>query len=376
MLQQIVAEMQRPQTEAQRVAKGEGRSPDNSPGITAVAGAHAEQRLAQALSLRDLVGEYRALRASVVRHWLEASGDEQRPGLRELVRFDEAIDQLLLESIGRYSSSLDRMRDLFIGILAHDLRTSLSAVSASAQYLVVAPSSERLPATAGTIYRSAERMKVIVNNLLDFTRFRLGDLLPLNADHANLEVICKNSIAEIIAVHPNEKISFQHTGQLEGVWDGSRLSQILTNLLENVIDHGRAGADIAVSADGRFDEVSVSVSNEGEPIPTGDLAVIFDPLKRAARPARGRRAGAGIGLGLYIAREIAKAHNGTIEIASTPSTTTFTLALPRTQYSPMGSGPLRKTVPPSSQQSNLHLATVPGGGFAAVVRTVGATLSA
>ena len=326
----IAQNMRAPQRDADRSANSYGELPANAAAITRVARTHADARFEQNFSLDAVIAEYRALRASVVRHWLATGTGGGTEMLTELVRFDEAIDQALAESVSRYSSEVERTRDLFVGILAHDLRTPLGAIAMSAQYLLQA---DKLPAQAlrvsATVQRSGARMQRIIEDLVDFTRTRLGGLLPVNIAPANIGNICRQAIAEIEALHPNEKVRWLSDGDLSGNWDSVRLGQLLTNLLQNAIDHGRVGRLITVTTHGAGNAVLLSVFNEGDPIPLTARQAIFDPLTRTPPGAEPRRAGAGLGLGLFIARQIALAHGGTLEVKSDDDGTTFTATLPR-----------------------------------------------
>jgi signal transduction histidine kinase len=334
LLEQIARDMAQPQSDAERDAKGIGQRPDNAPGVTLVAREHADDRLTQGFSLNDLVAEYRALRASVARRWRAQATTDVAVRLDELVRFDEALDQALIESVARYSAELTRTRDLFVGILAHDLRTPLGAISMSAQYLL---RQEDLPAAslrvAVNVQRSGTRMQRIIEYLLDFTRTRLGGALPINPAPANLGNVCRQAISEIEALHPDVVVRWDSEGTLSGTWDSGRLGQLLTNLLENAVGHGRPGGVITVATQGTNGTVRLSVANEGEPVPVAAQATIFDPLTRGSRVGP-LRAGAGLGLGLFIARQIALAHGGAIAVTSDGGGTTFTVTLPRTLSPP------------------------------------------
>lgn len=338
LVKQIVTDMRRPQTKGERDAKGIGDRPDHSSGVSTAARAHAEQRLKLGLSLSDMVTEYRALRASVVCHWFDASLDESEENTHQLVRFNEAVDQALTESVACYSISLQRMRDVFVGILAHDLRTPLGAISNSAQYLMrLEDLSEKPLRAAANIHRSSQRAQMIVGDLVDFTRIRLEGMLPIKLGPVRLDQVCEHALAEIGALHPAQTLQPHFHGNLAGIWDAARVEEMLVNLLENAIDHGREGGDIVLEATGLDGTVTLSVTNEGNPIPSEDLRTLFDPLKRRASSPTPRRAGAGLGLGLYIAREIATAHGGAITVTSS-HVTRFTVTLPR-ESAPNGRPP-------------------------------------
>ncbi|KVM84633.1 hypothetical protein WT05_15610 [Burkholderia stagnalis] len=247
-----------------------------------------------------------------------------------MVCFDEAVDQALSEAVERYAAGLERTRDLFVGILAHDLRTPLGAIAMAAQLLMQL---DDLPAqalrTVATVQRSGARMQCIIDDLTDFTRTRLGGLLPIHVEPANMGNVCRQAITEIQALYPAETVRWVSDGNLSGNWDSGRLGQLLTNLLENAIDHGRPGAAVTVTTHGLDDTVELSVCNEGTPIPPAAQRAIFDPLMRTSPNVEPRRVGAGLGLGLFIARQIALAHGGALEVNSDDNGTTFTALLPR-----------------------------------------------
>jgi signal transduction histidine kinase len=330
LLKALAQDMRQEQSSEHQLAKGRGERPLNAPDVTREAREHADDRLSRGFSINDVVAEYRALRASVARHWMPVCPDGNRLRLANLVRLDEAIDQALSEAVARYSSELERTRDLFVGILAHDLRTPLGAIMMSAQYLMRL---EDLPAralqTTATVQRSGERMQRIISDLLDVTRARLGGTFPVSVRSTNLGNVCRQVIAEVQALHPDENVRWISDGDLSGTWDSERLSQLLTNLLENAIDHGTTGSTIIVTTNGLADTVKLSVFNEGTPIEPAAWQEIFDPLAGRSPGAEPRRAGAGLGLGLFIARQIALAHGGTLEVNSDAAGTSFIALLPR-----------------------------------------------
>ena len=331
----IAQDMRTMQSDLKQLAKSLGDHPGNAPAMTGEARAHADERLELGFSLDAVVAEYRALRASVVRRWLASGVLLESDALIELVRFDEAVDLALSESVSRYSFLLGRARDVFVGILAHDLRTPLGAIAMSAQYLLQA---DDLPAqvlrVSATVQRSGTRMQRMIKDVLDFTRTRLGDLLPVALAPCNLGNVCQQAITEIEAMHPDSAVRWLSDGDLFGNWDRGRLAQMLTNLLQNAIDHGRTESPVILTTHGADDVVKITVFNEGEAIPPSAWQTIFDPLTRASSDDSSRRAGAGLGLGLFIARQIALAHGGNLDVSSDNDGTTFTASLPREPVRP------------------------------------------
>jgi signal transduction histidine kinase len=297
--------------------------------VTDAARAHAEQRFALRLSSSDMVAEYRALRASVIRHWLSDARCDDDRNCGELIRFNESIDQAVIESIACYNPLFNRMRDVFVGILVHDLRTPLDAINNSAQFSMGLDTLPEQPLrAAANILRSSHRAR-IMDDLVDFTRVRLDGSLPMKASNVNLEQVCGHVVAEIESLHPTQAVQLRMSGDLRGTWDATRLEELLINLLENAIDYGRAGGEIVVEAAGNEETVVMSVINEGDPIPSDRMRTLFDPLKRPDEKPAARRAGAGLGLGLFTAQEIASAHGATIAVTSS-DVTRFAVTLPRT----------------------------------------------
>lgn len=329
MLTVIVADLRAPQSERARSAKSKGHAPENA-GTDTAAEVHGAGRAKSGFSVGDMVSEYRALRASVIRLWTRTCGALAGEALDDLVRFDEAIDQALAESLTRYTEDIEQSRELFLAILGHDLRTPLGAVITSGQFMLDAQELEdqSRTLTAG-IVRSARRMNAMVDDLLDFTRIRLGSGVPLVRVDTDMAAVARDAVDEAAAAHPGRVIEFAPSGDLTGCWDAARVDQVLSNLLGNAVQHGDPAAPIRVTVGGEGKNVVLKVHNRGATIPAGDLAGLFNPLKRLQSGAAGAGA-ANLGLGLYIVEQIVSAHGGTIEVASGPDAgTSFTVCLPR-----------------------------------------------
>jgi len=327
ILIRIAVDMREPQTAEQQHARSRGDEHDLSSGFDRVAHEHADDRLAQGYGINDVVAEYRALRASVLRQWHQTL-PEVAPAAQEMIRFNEAIDHMLAESVRQYAQRTERIRDLFAGVLAHDLRSPLGAILNSAEVVLhddgLSSSSVRAVAIA---QRGAVRMKQMIDDLLVFTRTRLGDTLPVDFTPQNIGRICNDAADEVRASYPDACIDVHLTGELAGKWDGARIGQLLVNLLVNAVQHG--SGNISVDAIGHGEQLTLVVSNEGSPIPAAAMPTLFDPLTRASGTRRRSGPSSSMGLGLYICRCIAGAHNGTIQAESTEGRTSFTVKLPR-----------------------------------------------
>lgn len=328
LLVAIADDMAGSQTDEEQEAKSKGRKPHNAPVITRYAQSHATDRLSHGFNLDEMVSEYRALRASVIRHWTANMKQADRANLDELVRFNEAVDQGTTESIRQFSAALERSRNIAIGVLAHDLRSPMSAIVSAAEAILFGrrASAADVKKTAEWIRNSTLRMQRIVNDLADFTHTRLGGTLPLDRREADAGDACRSIVQEVGARHADRDIALECSGDLTGHWDPVRIEQLVSNLLSNALQYGRPGSTVTVRAKGKGDRITLSVHNDGEPIPADIQRSMFDPLVRHAGDSD---AGGGLGLGLYIVRTVADAHRGRIDVDSGPGGTTFCVTLPR-----------------------------------------------
>lgn len=302
--------------------------PGTASRLSESAHAHALDRLGQGFNLTDITQEFCAFRATVVRLWMRDMSELDREAMDELVRFNEAVDQALTDSVDRFSTRLERARDLFIGALGHDLRSPLAAIASSAEFLLLAADrleSQQMKAVV-RLRNSATRMRRMIDNLLDFTRTRLGGALPLVASPMDVGETCEEIVAELGAYNPARDLRLRLSGDLSGTWDQARLEDALSNLISNALRHGRGDGPVTIDVLGEADEVVVRIHNEGEPIPREMQKAIFDPLVCGEQ----RRSDDGLGLGLYITNEIVQAHGGRIELTSSRQAgTTFEVRLPR-----------------------------------------------
>lgn len=320
LLRELADDLDSEQTDGEQIEKAEGRGTAHR--MRASGQAHADGRLHHGFRLTEVVAEFRALRASVLRLY-ERSGQADLAGIR---RFNESLDEALAESVARYSDQRDLYRDQFIGILSHDLRGPLAAITAGAAFLMRAGDSDRLRRehTASRILSSAQRMGRMIADLLDFTRMRLGGTIPLRRTAADLRAICEDVLLEIQAGRPDADVRLACEGDTSGAWDADRLAQVVTNLVVNALEHG-GKVPVAVTARADTTHVVLSVHNDGPPIPRDVQGTVFEPLVRGDS-----QAGQNVGLGLFIARSVVSAHGGEIQLTSAASTgTTFTVRLPR-----------------------------------------------
>ena len=331
MLKTIVADLRTPQTGAEQKAKSRGKA-DSAPGAPDTAAEiHGSERAQTGFTIAEMVSEYRALRASVIRLWTEQSGSLTGADLEDLMRFNETIDQALAESTERFSTDIDRSREIFVGILGHDLRTPLNAVVMATQLILDEPDlHERNLKLAQQTLRSALKMNSMVSDLLDFTRGRLGSGIPITREDLDLGVVVRHVIEEVRLAYPESVIQSSETGNLTVRLDRGRIAQMILNLLTNAVQYGTPKSVIGVSMLGESADVVIRVHNLGTPIPASELPGIFSPFKRLASENPPPGGSSNLGFGLYIVERIVTAHGGTVDVrSSNEGGTLFTIRLPR-----------------------------------------------
>ena len=331
MLHEIVTDLRTPQTAAEQTEKSKGNTDSSTASSDTAAEVHGSGRAESGFSVGEMVSEYRALRASVIRLWTKAEGSLTGADLDDLMRFNEAIDQSLAESISRYTLNIDRAREMFVAILGHELRSPLSVVLTGSQFMLDRGAlTEPDLGVATRVARTAARMNQMVADLLDFTWGRLGSGIPITRGETDLAVVIRQAVDEMAAVHPEAVLQFTPTGNLTGQWDTPRISQVVTNLLGNAVQHGTSGTRISVTAQGEAADVVLRVHSQGQAIPKAALPGLFSPFKRFGSDRPAARDSGNLGLGLYIAERIVSAHNGTIDVRSSEEAgTLFTIRLPR-----------------------------------------------
>jgi signal transduction histidine kinase len=333
ILEATVRDMQAAQSGRERSQKSQGHGvpgleSDRLEGASAV---HGLGRVASGFDLMEVVSEYRALRASVLRLWRESAPNPCVADIDDITRFNESMDQSLTQAVRSYTERVDQSRQMFLAILAHDLRNPLNCIMMSAE--VDSESSEEM----SQVVASARVIGRLISDLIDFAGTGLGGMLPIARAPMDLGLLCQEVLAEFKASHRGRDLRLERGergeqgGDLTGVWDTSRLRQVISNLLANALQHGDEAGPITLRAHGEGSVVVLSVHNHGTPIPPELLATIFDPLVRVATPeAQRKRRPGSIGLGLYIAREVVISHGGGIEVSSSPEEGTFfTVRLPR-----------------------------------------------
>jgi signal transduction histidine kinase len=252
--------------------------------------------------------------------------EPEAPHLDDIIRFNEAIDQALAESIDFFSAQVDQARNLLLGTLGHDLRTPLQSIQMTAHYLAALNAGDKVSDAAARLINSGARMKALLEDLLDFNRTKLGLGINIARTQVDLGILFADQVKELRSAHPNHPVELEVQGDCRGMWDGRRLEQLLANLVANAMKYGTPGTLVRVVVAGEEKEVRIDVINSGSAIDPEILAQMFEPLRRGAHP---EITDGSLGLGLYIAQEIAKGHGGEITARSVVSETTFTARLPR-----------------------------------------------
>ena len=327
ILKTIVREMEAAQTPLEQAEKSKGRARPTQ--VETSAEIHAAERLRLDFNQAHLVSEYRALRATVTRLWMDSSPEfEDQSNVHQLIRFNEGIDQALTESTVRFMQETDTSRDLAIAVMAHDLRNPLNAIVSSAQILQRAGFDKvTVEELAANMVHSGMRMSKLIDNLLDFTRARFGQPLIVKRQLIDFTPVCQRTVAEFITAHPERTIRADCGKGLHSALDEIRISQMLANLISNAIQHSDPTSPVSVEAHGELKEIVLTVHNNGDPIPQSDLPTIFNTFSRATKQDNYTRH---LGLGLFVAREIVEAHAGTISVTSTAEDgTRFVVRLPR-----------------------------------------------
>ena len=329
ILRTIAADMRKAQTAHQQSEKAKGRGPQAS--SETAAQTHAMTRLIAGFSMDQMVSEYRALRSSVLSLWLAQEGSNTKDHVQDMIRFNEAIDQALVESIAAYGAAVDSTRKMILAVLGHDLRSPLGAVLMAGDLLLRQEGVEgkgRILATQ--VCTSARRATGIVNDLLDLARCNLGTGIPVYPENVELNPICRAVIEELQMAFPAATIIFKERGQVTGQFDSARMAQVFSNLVGNAIHHGDKASPITVTLTHKAAGPCINVHNSGEPIPVEAMPYLFSPEGRYSGYASSEKgSAAGLGLGLFIASEIVASHGGRIEVESTAKGgTTFEVVLP------------------------------------------------
>jgi signal transduction histidine kinase len=330
MLRAVALDIDSPQSAREQIDKSLGEEDDEN--ARSAASRHGHLRQAANFTLLQLSSEFRALRASVLRQWLRHLDTMSADVLDDVIRFNEAIDQALAESIVTYSARAEQSRNVFDAILGHDLRGPLSSITLAGEMLArPGVPGDKVVQLGINIKRSAHYMTNMVEDMLAYSRTRLdGTSIPVHTQPVDLAGICADAMADAQSLHPKCSFELHTEGRMDARLDPDRMRQLLVNLLANAGQHGNPGCAIRLHAGGDDHQTVLRVVNQGPQIPADFLDSIFEALVHVpAEPGAPPRAPTSLGLGLHIARKIATAHGGSIDAESNRDWTTFRVQLPR-----------------------------------------------
>ncbi|KXU86913.1 histidine kinase [Caballeronia megalochromosomata] len=243
----------------------------------------------------------------------------------DLIAYHIEAEKHLAKAQAELSDALlvNGLREQFIAVLGHDLRNPMAAISAGATLLRMSGLGERERAISDAILRSATHMTALIDDISDLTRVRLGSGITLRLTRDGLEPALRHAVEEMRLAYPARRIEAAISLERPVEADPVYVARLLSNLLKNALTYGShtQPVSVTISADEAF---VMSVSNAGPPIVEGLKSGLFAPFTRGA----GRHDHPGLGLGLFIVAEIARAHGGTIDLASTDQATTFTFRMP------------------------------------------------
>ena len=331
ILEAVVKDISAPQSVQAQGDKSKGLIGKLPGALETAAETHGLLRAMSGFEIDQMVSEYRALRASVLKLWMTAC-QPATPDLNDMIRFNEAIDQALAESISYFNQKVEESHNLFLGTLGHDMRAPLQAIQMTAHLLDRINAGETVSKAARRLMNSGTQMKTLLDDLLEFNQVQLGVGLCINPKPEDLSILFNAELDNLRAAYPEQVINLIVEGPTEGVWDGASLRRLLCNLVVNAIKYGEASSPIVVRVIGLEDQIKFEVRDKGTPHDTITLKGLFDPLKQGLTSKD--KSNGSLGLGLYIASQVAKAHNGTIGASCENGETVFAVQLPVNSYNP------------------------------------------
>ena len=326
ILRDIVADLRTPQSAAAQRDKAQGHPADGT-GPESAASSHGRSRADDGFGVNQMIAEYRALRASVLRLW---AADQALSGdaIDDMMRFNEAIDQAVAESLLEFSRTVESWRNVFLGALGHDLRGPLAAVVGTAELLADTAQGTPHAHQAARILSGGQHLSRLVDGLLDYSKSTLGAGMQLQRTACDLGEAVAAELDLLQTALPEAPLRLQVQGATHGYFDDARIREAVHNLVTNAAKYGERAAPIDVTLTGDARSVRIAVSNAGQPLSSDALHALFDPLRRGSLPAN-KGEHASLGLGLFLVREIAIAHGGDVAAHVDEGVTTFVIHLPR-----------------------------------------------
>ncbi len=271
ILEAVAKDLRTSQTREAQAEKSKGRAPKLIDATETAAQTHALLRARGGFNINQMAAEYRALRASVLRLWMDECQPDA-PHLNDIIRFND------------FSAHVEQARNLLLGMLGHDMRSPLQTIQMTASYLAALNAGEKVSEAASRLIRSGARMHALLDDMLDFNRTNLGLGINIAPIHVDLASLLADELNQLRAAHPDRQIDIEVVGDAQGFWDGRRLQQLLGNLVLNALKYGASDAPVRVLLAGKEAEVSFEVRNSGPAIEPMALKQIFEPLKRGSCP--------------------------------------------------------------------------------------------
>lgn len=331
ILDAIVRDLRTTQSRAEAVQRS--RTPVMAPATpSSAAGTYARLRAQSGITLEQVVSELRALRSCVLLLWSDAAPDGD-DALEDVVRFNEAVDQILAESIANFSAEIEGWRNVFLGTLAHDLRGPLSVNLLAAEVLSrITPDGPARP-LVDRMTRSATRIKALLDSLLDYSKASLGRGIRVSPVEADLDAELRDEIELLQALFPEHEVAYESGGRTTAIVDASRIREAVANLVINAAKHGAPNGRIRVVLSADRSGLTLAVENFGPTVPDETLSGLFMPFGHMREEGNSPQTDS-LGLGLFIVKQIATAHGGSVSVSSGEGRTTFVLKLPTEAEAP------------------------------------------
>jgi signal transduction histidine kinase len=278
-------------------------------------------------NLGHAISEYRALRSSILFLWMRSGPKKEDIELADVTRFNETIDQAIAEVVRLYAGNEETFNDRFVAALGHEIRNSLNIIGMVAQALDKSQLEESQRKNVARLHKSVGSINRIVDDLAILIRSRMRVGLPLLKQSCDLGVIVEETLADIKLSNPGSIFVVEKNGDLTGTWDRLRLQQMIFNLAVNAVTYA-SDKQARIVIRGAGADVVLTISNRGRPIPEEEQQQIFEPFVHKGGPAPAQPS-TGLGIGLFVVREIVEAHQGSIELESGNEGTRFTVRLPR-----------------------------------------------
>lgn len=249
--------------------------------------------------------------------------------LSDINRFNDAIDEAVAESVSYYAEEVERWRDVFLGVLGHELRNPLNAIVMTSELIARLAANTPIATVAGRLLNSGEHMSKLLTKLLVFNRGRLGVGILVEKLAVDLVSEFRQEVEAIRAAMPDARIELHMPNAVWGLFDAARLREVFSNLVINAHKYGTPGTPIFVGVRNVKAATELTVSNTGDRIEPQVFDQMFDPLRRGTVSGQREEEQASLGLGLFIVRQIAEAHGGSVRGEWDQGQTIFTVHLPR-----------------------------------------------